>query len=72
MEEELGDILFSLVNVARHNGISAEDALRRTTQKFTKRFNYIEEQLNYNSDKMRESSLDELDKLWEESKQVGL
>ena len=49
--EELGDILFALVNVARHNGISAEDALRATNRKFSRRFRYIE-------DACRESGID--------------
>ena len=69
MEDELGDILFSLVNVSRHKGISAEDALRRTINKFTNRFNYIENAFDNNSDKIRSASLEELDTLWEKSKE---
>ena len=45
-EEELGDILFALVNVARHKNICAEDALRLTTKKFARRFRYIEDKYN--------------------------
>lgn len=65
---ELGDILFSLVNVARHQNISAEEALRLTNSKFSKRFNYIENHYQYNHEKMKEASLEELDQLWDKSK----
>ncbi len=68
-EDELGDILFSVVNVARHNGISAEDALRRTIKKFTTRFNHIEESYGFDSDKIKSATLEELDNAWEKSKE---
>ncbi len=68
-EEELGDIIFSMVNVARHSGFSAEEALRRTTEKFISRFQNIEEQFGNDSDKIREASLEELDAAWEKSKE---
>ncbi len=67
-EDELGDILFSMVNVARHHGISAEDALRRTIGKFTKRFNAIEEIYLWDSERMKAASFEELDLAWEKSK----
>lgn len=67
-EEEFGDILFSLVNVARHSGFSAEDALRRTIQKFTTRFNFIESEYGYDTEKIKAASLEELDAAWERSK----
>ncbi len=68
-EDELGDILFSVVNVARHSGISAEDALRRTIKKFTTRFNHIEESYGFDSDKIKNATLEELDAAWEKSKE---
>lgn len=67
-EKEMGDVFFALINYSRFLGISAEDALRRTNSKFIKRFNYIEEKLKENNKSITESSLEEMDKYWEESK----
>jgi len=67
-EDELGDILFSVVNVARHHGISAEDALRRTIAKFTKRFNTIEAMYGWDAERFKAASFEELDAAWEKSK----
>jgi tetrapyrrole methylase family protein / MazG family protein len=69
-EEELGDILFALVNVARHQGVCAEEALRKTINKFAKRFRYIEDQYKQREKKLEDSTLDEMDVLWEESKKI--
>jgi len=66
--EELGDILFTLVNLARFVGVDPEDALRRVTNKFTERFQYIEKQLRKAGKDPRGASLAEMDALWEESK----
>lgn len=68
--DELGDILFALVNVARHNNICAEDALRITVKKFAKRFRYIEDQFKKDKRSLKEASLEELDECWEESKKM--
>ena len=69
-EEELGDILFALVNVARHKNICAEDALRLTTKKFARRFRYIEDKYNELGKDIPAASLEEMDAYWEESKKV--
>ncbi len=69
MEEEIGDLLFSLVNLSRFYGINAEDALRRTTNKFMARFQYIEQKLADQNRSVQEASLEEMDRLWEEAKQ---
>ncbi len=69
-EEELGDILFAMVNVARHRKISAEAALRGTIEKFTARFHYIEEKLRETGRDPSQSSLEEMDRFWEESKRA--
>jgi tetrapyrrole methylase family protein/MazG family protein len=70
-EEELGDILFALVNVGRHNRISAEDALRVTVKKFARRFRYIEDKYKeLGKDMHTSATLEEMDKYWEESKKV--
>ncbi len=68
-EEELGDILFALVNLARHNKICAEDALRATVHKFMRRFRFVESALAQKGTSPADSSLEEMDALWEESKE---
>jgi len=67
-EEELGDILFAIVNVARHRKISAESALRAATCKFAKRFRFVEDRFREIGKDMREATLEEMDRYWEESK----
>jgi tetrapyrrole methylase family protein/MazG family protein len=67
-EEELGDLLFSLVNLGRHLQMQAEEALNRKVQKFIRRFQYIENRLRQKGKKLDDSSLDEMDALWEHAK----
>ncbi|MDX9871992.1 MAG: nucleoside triphosphate pyrophosphohydrolase [Clostridia bacterium] len=67
-EEELGDLLFAVVNVARFLQVSPELALRTSTNKFIKRFNYIEQKLQKNNKKWEEMDLKQLDLLWNEAK----
>ena len=68
LREELGDVLFTLVNLARFIGVDPEDALRRVTNKFTERFQYIEKRLRKEGKDPYGASLAEMDALWEESK----
>ncbi|PJZ29852.1 nucleoside triphosphate pyrophosphohydrolase [Leptospira kmetyi] len=68
IEEEFGDLLFSLVNLGRHLGISSESALTRTNAKFKKRFQYIEETLQGRGKTPNDSDLEEMDSLWNEAK----
>jgi MazG family protein len=68
--EELGDLLFSLVNLARFLDLEAEEALARTIDRFTRRFHYIETKLNDAGKSFDRSSLEEMDKLWEEAKSI--
>jgi tetrapyrrole methylase family protein/MazG family protein len=68
LREELGDILFTLVNLARFIGVDPEDARRRVTNKFAERFHYIEQQLRKEGKTPQRASLAEMDALWEESK----
>lgn len=68
--EELGDIIFALVNVARHHNISAEEATRSTTYKFARRFRYIEDKFNELGKDITKASLEEMDLYWEESKKI--
>src|SRR5699024_6332333 len=65
MEEEFGDILFALVNVARWNKIDAEQALIKANSKFKKRFQKMEELAIKN---MKDHTLDEIDDLWKKAK----
>lgn len=65
MAEELGDVLFSVVNIARFLDIDATEALEKTIKKFDKRFRYVEEKCNIKS-----SSLEELEKFWQDAKKA--
>ena len=66
--EEFGDILFSLVNLARKLDFDSEDALRLATKKFEKRFRYIEAKLKQEQKDFKDCSAEELDKYWNEAK----
>lgn len=67
-EAELGDLLFATINVARMNGLSPDNALERTNQKFIRRFNYVEEGAIKQGRNLKEMTLEEMDALWEEAK----
>ena len=66
--EEMGDLLFVLVNVGRFLGIDPEEALKGTLKKFCARFQYIETSLRRAGKTVRESNMVELDRLWEKAK----
>ena len=66
--EEVGDLLFAAVNVARFLDVDPEDALNKTTAKFMKRFAYVEEQAKAQGKNLQDMSLDEMDALWNECK----
>jgi tetrapyrrole methylase family protein/MazG family protein len=68
IEDELGDILFVLVNVSRFIGVNPEDALRKTIAKFISRFRFIEMKAADQERKLSDMTLEEMDKLWEEAK----
>ncbi len=68
IEDEIGDVLFAVVNLARHSKVDAETALRRACIKFTKRFQYIETHLEETGRVMEETALDDLDKIWDQAK----
>ena len=68
LEEELGDLLFSCVNVARFLGVDPESALNYTVNKFVRRFSYIEKKAVAAGENLEDMSLAEMDKLWEEAK----
>lgn len=68
VREEVGDLLFAVVNLARHLGIEPEQALRAANRKFVRRFRYIEERLAERGLQPGEVKLPELDALWDEAK----
>ncbi len=69
-EEEVGDLLLVTVNLARHLNVNPEMALRKGTDKFTQRFNYVEQQVLNSGRVMTDCALEELDAFWDEAKQV--
>lgn len=69
MEQEFGDLFFSLINAARLYGVNPENALERTNQKFIKRFNYLESKTIKQGRDLKEMNLQEMDEIWEEAKQ---
>lgn len=70
IEEEFGDLLFSMVNAMRLYGVNPENALERTNQKFIKRFNYIEAKAKEQGVALRDMSLAQMDALWNEAKKL--
>lgn len=71
MEAELGDLLFSLVNLGRFIAVNPEDALRKTIARFISRFQYIEEELARRGTAPGQATLEEMDALWAEAKAKG-
>ncbi|WP_198962742.1 nucleoside triphosphate pyrophosphohydrolase [Mangrovitalea sediminis] len=69
LEDELGDILFVCVNLARFLGVEADQALRRTNRKFERRFRSMERQLREQGRSMESLPLEKLDELWDRAKQ---
>ena len=70
IEEEIGDLLFVVVNLARKLDIDAETALKKTNRKFRRRFGFIEESLSKNGKTLEESDLKEMDALWNKAKKT--
>lgn len=68
IERELGDALFSLVNLARFFNLNAEEALRKSISRFSARFQYMEEALHRDGRRFREISLEEMERLWQQAK----
>jgi XTP/dITP diphosphohydrolase len=68
LEDEFGDLLFSLVNAARLYDINPENALERTNRKFIQRFNYLESKTISQGKDLRQMSRDEMDVFWDEAK----
>ncbi len=69
-EQEFGDLLFAMVNVARLYKLKPDNALEKTNQKFISRFNYIEQKAAEQGKAVQDMSLDEMETLWQEAKQA--
>jgi MazG family protein len=69
LEDEVGDLLFVLVNIARYLSLDPESALRKTNRKFKRRFQWIEEQLRASGRSPEQSTMEELESLWQQAKQ---
>jgi MazG family protein len=70
MEDEIGDLLFSIVNAARLYNIEPETALERTNRKFIRRFQYLEAKAQDSGRSLKEMSLDEMEAIWQEAKTI--
>jgi XTP/dITP diphosphohydrolase len=70
LEGEFGDVLFSLINYARYLKINPEDALEKTNKKFMFRFNYMEQKIKAQGKTLEASTLEEMDKFWNEAKKL--
>jgi MazG family protein len=68
IEEEFGDLIFSIINAARLYGIDPETALEKTNKKFIKRFNRLEKESRSSGKSLKEMTLDEMNKIWESAK----
>jgi MazG family protein len=68
LEDEVGDLLFVLVNIARYLSLDPESALRRTNRKFKRRFQWLENQLRAAGRAPQQASMDELESLWQQAK----
>ncbi len=72
IEEEFGDLFFSLINAARLYKVNPENALERANRKFIRRFNYIESQAKEAGHRINDLSMDQMEALWQEAKSKGL
>jgi MazG family protein len=69
LEEEVGDLFFVLVNIARYLSLDPESALRKTNRKFRRRFEWMEQRLHENGNTPERASMEELESLWQQAKQ---
>jgi ATP diphosphatase len=70
IEGEIGDLLFTIANIARHFDIEPDHALRRTNHKFRSRFSYMENNINQSGKSLEEADLPQMELLWQEAKTV--
>ena len=72
LEGEFGDLLFAVINAARLYDVDPEAALNRSCEKFRRRFNYIERETLQSGRQLKDMTLSDMDRLWEEAKKKGL
>jgi MazG family protein len=72
LEEEVGDLFFVLVNIARYLSLDPESSLKKTNRKFKRRFQWMEEQLRASGRTPQQATMDELESLWQQAKQQEL
>jgi tetrapyrrole methylase family protein/MazG family protein len=70
MEAELGDLLFAIVNLGRFLSVNPEEALRKTIDRFAKRFSHVENSLQSRGIQLKDATLEEMDGLWNEAKKL--
>lgn len=70
VKDELGDLIFAMVNIGRHVKADPEDALRGTNTKFRRRFSYIESELEKSSDTLDNATLERMEQLWQAAKRI--
>ncbi len=68
LEDEIGDMLFVLVNIARYLSLDPESALKKTNRKFKRRFQWLEEEIRRGGGKVQEATFDQMEELWQQSK----
>jgi uncharacterized protein YabN with tetrapyrrole methylase and pyrophosphatase domain len=68
VEDEVGDLFFVLVNIARYLSVDPESALRKTNRKFRRRFSWLEEKLREQGRSLEEATLEEMEALWQQAK----
>ncbi len=71
MEAEFGDLFFSLINAARLYDVQPDNALERTNRKFIRRFNYLEQKAKEQGRSLKKMTLDEMEQIWQEAKQIA-
>jgi len=72
LEDEMGDVIFSIINYARYINVNPEDALDRTNRKFIRRFQYIEKEAAEQGKYIQDMTLDEMDILWNKAKKTEI
>jgi len=68
LEDEIGDMLFVLVNIARYLSLDPESALKKTNRKFKRRFQWLEQEIRGSGRRLEDATLDEMEELWQQSK----
>ena len=68
INEEFGDLIFSIVNLGRHLGVDSEEALKQTNRKFINRFKFVEDSIRSQGNKIEDTSLEEMEALWQQAK----